>query len=115
MLLSLLIYDSSLSSHANCATTGSYWFQLFGFHWEIIRNFLRNFAFSFFFHFMYTGTHITQHVHWKTALQSPRHYGHYFVTKQNGHTFSCKKKNFINTAKFFGPIGDHINGVPLYD
>ena len=52
-LLSLLIYDSSLSSQANCATTGSYWFQLFGFHWEIVRNLLRNFAFSFLFHFMY--------------------------------------------------------------
>ena len=68
-LLSLVIYDSSLSWQANYATTGSYWFQLFGFHWEIVRNLLRNFAFSFFFHFMYIGTHIMQNVQWKLALQ----------------------------------------------
>ena len=68
-LLSLVIYDSSLSWQANYATTGSYWFQLFGFHWEIVRNLLRNFAFSFFFHVMYIGTHIMQNVQWKTALQ----------------------------------------------
>ena len=112
MLLSLLIYDSFMSSKANCATTGSYWFQLLGFHWEIVRNFPRNFAFSFFFHFMYIGTHITQHAHWKTALQSPCHYGHFFAAQQNGHTFSCKKKTLliqspVNTANFFWPIGDH--------
>ena len=53
------------------------------------------------------------------ALQSSRHYGHLFVAQQNSHTFSCNKKLLIqspiNTAKFCLPIGDHINGVPLYD
>ena len=114
MLLSLLIYDSSLSSQANCATTGSYWSPLFGFHWKIVRNFLRNFAFSFFFHFKYIGTHIMQNIQWKTALQSPRHYGHFFAAQQNGHTFSCKK-NLVNRVNLFWPIGDHFNGIPLYD
>ena len=44
----------------------------------------------------------------------------FFAARQNGHTFSCKKKTLliqspINTAKFFWPTGDRINGVPLYD
>ena len=29
-------------------------------------------------------------------------------------TFSCKKKTLVNTAKYFWPIGDRNNGVPLY-
>ena len=44
----------------------------------------------------------------------------FLAARQNGHTFFCKKKkNFVNTVslirpKFFGQIGDRINGVPLY-
>ena len=43
----------------------------------------------------------------------------FLATWQNGHTFSWKKTSFIwspvNTANFFfWPIGDRINGVPLY-
>ena len=35
---------------------------------------------------------------------------------QNGHTFLLQKKPSLIrvTAKFFWPIGDRINGVPLY-
>ena len=102
-LLSLLIYDSSLSSQANCATTGSYWFQLLGFHWEIVRNFLRNFVFSFFFHFMYIGTHITQNAHWKTALQSPHHYGHFLPPSKMAIHFLVKKTLLIWSI-CFGPL-----------
>ena len=43
-----------------------------------------DFAFSFFFHFMYIDTHITQNVH---------HYGHFFATWQNGHTFCKTSRN----------------------
>ena len=51
---------------------------------------------------------------------SPCYYDHVFLAAwQNGHTFSCKKKpllirSSVNTANFFGPIGERINGVPLY-
>ena len=42
----------------------------------------------------------------------------FLAAGQNGHTFSCKKKprsyGIVNTAKYFGQIGDRINGVPLY-
>ena len=37
-------------------------------------------------------------VQWNPALRSPRYYGHFFLAvRQNGHTFSCKKKRtFVN-------------------
>ena len=43
----------------------------------------------------------------------------FLAARQNGHTFFCKKKNLVNTVslirpKFFGQIGDRINGVALY-
>ena len=48
-------------------------------------------------------------------------YGHLVITAtfvgppvKNRHTFSLKKKTLVCTAKFFWPIGDRINGVPLY-
>ena len=60
-------------------------------------------------------------VQWNPALRPPRYYGHFVLAvRQNGHTFSCKKKepslmgSPVNTAKCFRPIGHRINGVPLY-
>ena len=61
-------------------------------------------------------------VQWNPALRPPRYYGPFFLAvRQNGHTFSCKKKKEpsltwspVNTAKCFWPIGHRINGVPLY-
>ena len=43
----------------------------------------------------------------------------FLAARQNGHTFSCKKKpslirSPVNTTKFFWPIGNRINVVPLY-
>ena len=42
----------------------------------------------------------------------------FLAARQNGHTLSCKKPKLIrspvNTAKCFWPLGDCINGVPLY-
>ena len=51
-----------------------------------------------------------------TSLLRPR----FLAAWQDGHTFSCKKKKTllirspVNAAKFFWPIGDRIDGVPLY-
>ena len=45
----------------------------------------------------------------------------FWLPGKNRLTFSCKKTiinilygHLVNTAKFFWPIGDHINRVPLY-
>ena len=61
-----------------------------------------------------------QNVHWKTRL-----YSHlvimaiFLLPSKTAIHFLVKKKLLIqspiNTAKFCLPIGDHINGVPLYD
>ena len=58
-------------------------------------------------------------VQWNPTLRSPRYYGHFFwPSDKNRHTFSCNKRpsygHPINTANFSWPIGDRINGVPLY-
>ena len=51
------------------------------------------------------------------VIRSPRYYSHFFwPPDKNDHTFSCKGTlvNLVITAKFFWPIGDRINRVPLY-
>ena len=59
-----------------------------------------------------------------SVLRSPRYYGHFFWPPgKNRHKFSSqkKKKILVNTVtslkrdNFFSPIGDRINGVPLYE
>ena len=37
----------------------------------------------------------------------------FWLSDKNHHTFPCKK-NLVNMAKFFWPIGDRIIRVPLY-
>ena len=37
-----------------------------------------------------------------SVIRSPRYYGHFFWPPgKSRHTFSCKKKTLVNTAKFF--------------
>ena len=52
------------------------------------------------------------------VIRSPRFYGHFFwpPERQNGHTFSCKKKTLVNTVTpeygqiFFGPLVSVLTG-----
>ena len=50
-----------------------------------------------------------------SLIRSPRYYRHFFLAacRKPPYIF-LKKKNHVNTAKFFWLIGDRINGVPLY-
>ena len=57
-----------------------------------------------------------------SLIWPPHYYGHFFwLPGKNRHTSSCKKTvinilygHLVDTAKFFWPIGDPINRVPLY-
>ena len=69
-------------------------------------------------------------VQWNPALRPPRYYGHLVITAtffgrlaKTATNFLLKKKKkiLVNTVtslkrdNFFSPIGDRINGVPLYE
>ena len=50
-----------------------------------------------------------------TGIWSPRYYGHFFwLPGKTATHFLVKKKTSLIRPKFFGQIGDRINGVPLY-
>ena len=55
---------------------------------------------------------VKPHLRTTSVIQSPRYYGHFFMPAQQiRHSFSCNNNNM---ADFFWPIGDRIDGVPLY-
>ena len=50
-----------------------------------------------------------------TGIWSPRYYGHFlWLPGKTATHFLVKKKTSLIRPKFFGQIGDRINGVPLY-
>ena len=51
-----------------------------------------------------------------SVIRSPRSLWRplFLAAWQKGHTQFLVKKSLVNTANFFGPIGDRINGAPLY-
>ena len=48
-----------------------------------------------------------------SAIWSPRYYGHFFLLPGKTTVHFLVIKTLVNTAKFFWPIGDRINRVPL--
>ena len=63
---------------------------------------------------------VEPHLTATSVIQSHHYYGHFFwLPGKNNRTFSCKV-TLVSTVtsllwpNFFGPIGDRINGVPLY-
>ena len=48
-------------------------------------------------------------------MEPRRYYGHFLgAPGKNDHTFSCNETLVNKFSKCFRPIGDRINGAPLY-